>query len=141
VWSGRSCPLLLTLILIFIAWTHHKNLSFRREPERQRRRSGGTCFFVFVEIDRVERALLPAAFDFDLELLGAPRLRLRHPCVLCKGGHSEICRRGFARRVSGSHLPKITKGGTLSKFSRRNGAERWVTRQLAIFLSRRVSTR
>jgi hypothetical protein len=27
------------------AWTHHKNLSFRPKPERQRRRSGGTCFF------------------------------------------------------------------------------------------------
>jgi hypothetical protein len=60
------------------AWTHHKDLSFRPEPERQRRRSGGTCCFLFVEIDRVERALLPAAFDFDLDLLAWTHTKTCH---------------------------------------------------------------
>jgi hypothetical protein len=42
-------------------------LSFRPQPERQRRRSGGTCCLVLVEPDRVERTLLPASFDVDLD--------------------------------------------------------------------------
>jgi hypothetical protein len=40
MWNGHSRPLPLTLTLILIP---SQLLSFRPEPERQRRRSGGTC--------------------------------------------------------------------------------------------------
>jgi hypothetical protein len=71
--------------------------------------------FSRAEMDRIERTPSSATLDLrSLSRSGSQRLRLPHPCALCKGGNPNACGEGLDRSDRGSHPSKTTKGGAAS---------------------------